>query len=164
MNLAGDSRGVVALWICLMIPTFVLSIALPAEYGQWVVAKEQTQMAADLAALAGMTDYRSSVNFNIAALSHQPPLATIPESEMVSRAESVASALAMVNRAGTVSAIMDGPGPALTVIVSQAVPLVMLSSLSGHTSLTVASSGTSELSGPQPPPNSPDTRQALIVH
>lgn len=152
-----DRRGIVSIWLAIMIPTMILAVALPVEVGNWAVTRLELQRTADLAALAGMLDYKA--RFGEPAVTKE--LHSLNAATIMVRMNRLG---AMKANAETVSGLAND-GPAIAVTVVRVVPFVFMGRLVGHSDLMVSVTATAELIGPEPNEHeTSDHRFAAIVH
>jgi hypothetical protein len=124
-----DERGATLVFFAMMMPVFLLCVALAVDLGMLATARQQAQSAADAGALAGASD-----NVNGAVV---PPTATTDADSLANGNDHGASV--------SVTAPFDTDPSAVKVVVSQTVPFIFgraFKFLNGRVSATAVASNT----------------------
>lgn len=132
-----NDRGSISIWIACALPVFMLAIALPVETGQWQVNKIELQSTADLASMAGIDEYKVSLNNHVPAIT--------AKSNAITTAVAIAKANGHTATAEWITGIFDSTAQGLKISINKSVPLLFMASLNQSGAFTVTVTGTSEL-------------------
>ena len=145
-KLKSDQRGSIIVISALVIPVLVMSAGMAVEISHWTVVKLELQRTADIAALAGATEYAIASN----ALNAANAAASVAELKgaagSTSRTWNASTKLLSDNQitAQVTAGVRQNSDTALEVTVRQTVPLLLTRIMSSSHSVTVSATGWAE--------------------
>ena len=152
-RLGRDRRGSIALVMAFATPTLVMAVGMGVEVSHWTVVKLQLQRTADLAALAGATEYALTGSARNAADAAASVAELNGAAGSATRTWNEGSKLLGSGQitAQVTSSNGQGPNVVLKVVVSQTVPLVLTRIMSSLPSVAIGATGSARLgTSPQP--------------
>ena len=152
-GLRADKRGVVAIWIAVMLPGLIMAISMGIEISNWAAAQVSVQRTADLAAIAGAINYKNNTGAAQAtreqtAATFAARFAQINGGNGTAAPAWTASTKTLADNQITVqvtTGLQSSSNAALKVTVLKSVPKTISQFFSAGTSVTVSSTSTAEL-------------------
>ena len=146
-KLKSDQRGSVVVVTALVIPVLVMSAGMGVEVSHWAMVKLELQRTADIAALAGATDYEITKDARSAANAAASVAELNGAAGSTSRTWNESTQLLRDNQitAQVRTGVRQDLDTALEVTVSQPVTLLLTRIMSSSQSVTVSATGWAEL-------------------
>lgn len=152
-GLQKDKRGVVAIWIAVMLPGLIMAVSMGVEISNWAAAQLSVQRTADLAALAGAVNYKGNTGAaqgfrEQTAATFAARFAQLNGGNGTAAPSWTAGTKTLADNqitAQVVSGVQYSTNAALKVTVARTVPKTISQFFSTGGSVTVSSTSTSEL-------------------
>ena len=152
-GLRADKRGVVAIWIAVMLPGLIMAISMGIEISNWAAVQVSVQRSADLAAIAGAINYKNNTGAAQAtreqtAATFAARFAQINGGNGTAAPAWTAATKTLADNQITVqvtTGLQSSSNAALKVTVLKSVPKTISQFFSAGASVTVIAASTSEL-------------------
>lgn len=146
-RLGQDRRGSIVIIMALVTPALVMSVGLAIEVSHWTVVKLELQRTADLAALAGATEYKLASNASNATNAAASFAELNGAVGGTTRTWDSGAKLLSDNQitAQVVAGVRDDQNTALKVTVTQTVPLALTRIMSSLPHVSIGATGWAEL-------------------